>query len=226
MFKEIKNLFFLFFLLSLILAIFPTLDILFSSFFYKGNNQFVVQHYLVGWVYFYEFIIRDVFMPLIVIFLLFFPILIKFFTFTKNRFYLYDFNYRDISYIWLSTAIVAFVVSYILKNNLGRARPVDTIEFGGDKEFSSWIKYSSECIDNCSFVSGDSSVGFFIACLYFITKKIKFFYISIAAGLIIGLVRVGAGGHFLSDVLMSFVIVNFILLILYFYFEKWNKTKT
>ena len=223
MLNRIKIIYFLFLGLSLLLAFYPALDIEFSKLFYKGKNQFVVQHYLVSWVYFYEYVIRDILMPLIVIFLLFFPIIIKFSDFLKVKFSEYNIRISDIIYIWISTAVVAFVVSHIFKNNWGRARPVDTIFFGGDKNFSSWIEYSTECIDNCSFVSGDASVGFFVSCLYFVTGKKKFFYLSVFLGAIIGITRIGAGGHFLSDVLMSFVLVNFILFVNHYFYSKWKK---
>ena len=71
MFSGIRLLQFLFVGTSLLLAIYPYADIWFSDLFYKGNNQFVVQHYLVGRAYFYEFIIREIMMPLIVFLLLF-----------------------------------------------------------------------------------------------------------------------------------------------------------
>ena len=226
MFNWIKIFYFLFILLSFFLAIYPSADIGFSSIFYRGDNQFFVQHYLVSSAYFYEFVVRDVFLPLIVIFLLLFPIIIKFSKYLKNRFHLYNFKIRDIVFIWTSALIITGVVSFLLKNLWGRARPVDTTIFDGDKIFTPWTFYSTQCLDNCSFVSGDASVGFFIACFYYITKNNKFLYLSIAIGLIIGIVRIGAGAHFLSDILMSFVVVNMILHITRYLFVKWEKTKT
>ena len=113
-----------------------------------------------------------------------------------------------------------------LKTFWGRARPVDTVIFEGDKILTSWITYSNECLSNCSFVSGDASVGFFIACLYYLNKNIKVLYISILFGLIIGFVRIGAGAHFLSDILMSFVVVNLVLTMVYGMFSKWIFKKT
>ena len=226
MFSVIKILYFLLLLLSVILAVYPATDIGFSNIFYRGDNQFLVQHYLVGKAYYYEFVVRDVLMPLIVVFLLFFPIIIKFSNYLKNKFRAYDFKIMDIFFIWISALIVSGVVSAVLKNLWGRARPVDTTIFDGDKIFTPWTYYSTQCLDNCSFVSGDASVGFFIVCYYYITKNNKFFYFSIVAGMFIGIVRIGAGAHFLSDILMSFVVVNIILQSIRYLFVKWEKTKT
>lgn len=225
MFSVIKIFYLLFILSSLVLAFYPSADIGFSSIFYRGNNQFFVQHYLVSSSYFYEFVIRDVLMPLIVVFLLFFPIILKFSKYLKTKFHQYNFKIIDIFFIWVSAILVTGVVSSLLKNLWGRARPVDTTIFDGDKIFTPWTFYSTQCLDNCSFVSGDASVGFFIACFYYITKNNKFIYLSIIAGLIIGIVRIGAGAHFLSDILMSFVVVNMVLQVTRYLFEKWEKTK-
>ena len=225
MFSGIRLLQFLFVGTSLLLAIYPYADIWFSDLFYKGNNQFVVQHYLVGRAYFYEFIIREIMMPLIVFLLLFFPIIVKFSGFLKKRFISYNLKLKDIGFIWTSVIMLTFVVSFLLKGLWGRARPVDTTIFDGEKIFASWIFYSDQCQQNCSFVSGDATVGFFIVVLYYITNKQKFFYAGIIAGLLIGVLRIGSGAHFLSDVLMSFVVVNIILKINQHIFFRWTKAK-
>ena len=226
MFSGIRLFYLLFILLSFVLAIYPSADIGFSSIFYKGNNQFFVQHYLVSSVYFYEFLVRNVMMPLIIVFLLFFPILIKLSKYLKNKFHIYNFKIRDILFVWISALLIAVLINFVLKNLWGRARPVDTIIFDGEKIFTPWTFYSTQCLDNCSFVSGDASVGFFIACLYYVTNNNKFLYFSIIVGLIIGVVRIGAGAHFLSDILMSFVVVNIVLQFTRYLFIKWEKTKT
>ena len=58
MLKEIKNFLIVFFIISLVLAFFPIIDIWFSGLFYQGEKQFLVKHYLVGKDYYYEFVIR------------------------------------------------------------------------------------------------------------------------------------------------------------------------
>ena len=174
---------------------------------------------MTGKEYFYEFIIRRFALPLLVICILLIPIILRFSNYFKKKFYYLLIDTKDILYIWLSAIIISFIVNSVLKNGWGRARPNDVILFDGEKNFTSWIKYSNECFNNCSFVSGDSSVGFFIVCLYFITKKVYFFYISIFLGLFFGLIRIAAGAHFLSDVLMSFIVVNLGLAIIYYIYN-------
>ena len=86
----------------------------------------------------------------------------------------------------------------------------DILEFGGVETFSPWYKISNSCDTNCSFVSGDSSVGFAIIILFFLTKNIFFLYGSLVFGFMLGFIRILAGGHFLSDVVFSGVIIIFL----------------
>ena len=111
MFKGVGIFYLLFFTISIVLAIFPFLDSAFTSIFYRGNNQFVVQHYLVSIFHFYEFIIRDLFMPLIVVVILFLPIILKFSNFLKNRLNMFDLKIDEIIYVWMSALSVVIVVN-------------------------------------------------------------------------------------------------------------------
>jgi len=77
------------------------------------------------------------------------------------------------------------------------------------------------CASNCSFVSGDASVGFSIIILFFITKKKIFFWFALSFGLIFGITRILEGGHFLSDIITA----GFLIYILnYFEFKFFSKT--
>ena len=121
--------------------------------------------------------------------------------------------------LWGSQIIgVLIFVNLIFKNLWGRARPNYILQLGGKETFSPWYEITNVCGSNCSFVSGDASVGFSIIILYLITKKIIFFYASVFGGLVLGLIRIMAGGHFLSDVFFAgffIVILNLILFELY-----------
>ena len=50
------------------------------------------------------------------------------------------------------------VANVILKDNWGRARPRQVVEFGGTKQFTPPLVPVRECVRNCSFVSGEASV--------------------------------------------------------------------
>ena len=101
------------------------------------------------------------------------------------------------------------VANTLFKENWGRARPSQTEEFGGDKTFSPPLVISDQCETNCSFVSGDASVGFALTAAGLIAARRKRLWIAagLAAGSVIGLGRVAMGAHYPSDVAFAGVFV-------------------
>lgn len=100
------------------------------------------------------------------------------------------------------------VVNVIFKDNQGRARPRELIEFGGKYEFSQmWEKGATG--RNSSFPSGHSSAGFYLMAPWFILRRYQrrkaFAWLGggIAYGSLVGATRILQGGHFLSDVLWA-----------------------
>jgi len=191
----------------------PSIDLYISGLFYYGASQFALQSFDLTSILF-----RDILLPLILIYILILPIVGRFIKVDKI-FFNYRFSIEEIVLLWGSQIIgVLIFVNLILKNLWGRARPNDILQLGGKETFSPWFEISNACETNCSFVSGDASVGFSIIILYLITKKIIFLYASIVAGLVLGLIRIMAGGHFLSDIFFAgffIVILNIILFELY-----------
>ena len=108
----------------------------------------------------------------------------------------------------------------IFKNLWGRARPNDTIHFGGQEPFTiPWLNVDY-CSTNCSFVSGD--VSFFtlsLAVLLIFNKTSWNIYAYILIGLM-SVLRIMEGDHFLSDTIMSFIITFVIIRILHTIFQK------
>lgn len=103
------------------------------------------------------------------------------------------------------------VVNGILKEHWGRARPRDVTEFGGDRRFTPAFVISDQCERNCSFTAGHPSAGFALAALgyAYVSRRRRWQVLAAATGfgLLVGLARVAAGGHFLSNVLFSGIIV-------------------
>jgi lipid A 4'-phosphatase len=102
----------------------------------------------------------------------------------------------------------------------GRARPNDILQFGGRENFTPWFELSNACNTNCSFVSGDASVGFSLIALFLITRKKIFFWSSLIFGLLIGLIRIMEGGHFFSDVVVSGLVVYLLSYIQFYFYQK------
>jgi lipid A 4'-phosphatase len=94
-----------------------------------------------------------------------------------------------------------------LKDYWGRARPAKVVEFGGAKTFSPAMHPADQCENNCSFVSGHASAGFYLVSLGFLggaAARRRWTLIGLAVGALFGLGRIAQGGHFLSDIVFSF----------------------
>ncbi len=125
---------------------------------------------------------------------------------------------RTAAYL-LTVLIVApgLLVNTVLKDNWGRARPAQTVAFGGDKVFSPPLAISDQCERNCAFVSGDASVGFVLVvfALVHAARRRLWLGIALVAGLGIGMERIAQGAHYPSDVVFAGVFVTAAAALLY-----------
>ena len=100
------------------------------------------------------------------------------------------------------------VVNVLLKDQLGRARPREVIEFGGKHEFTRcWQPGTAG--RNSSFPSGHASIAFFLMAPWFVlrdkrrTTATVFLVFGLSFGTLVGITRILQGGHFVTDVLWS-----------------------
>ena len=194
------------FILSILyVSVGNSIDVYISSLFYEGNQKFFIESFSLTSV-----LARKIFLPLLIVYIFICPIL-SLYSPIKNIFFGYKFIFKDIIFIFSSVFFnLIIIVNVLLKGFWGRARPNDILELGGKDNFSAWFQYSDACNSNCSFVSGDASVGFSLIVLYLITKNRLFFWLSLLSGIILGAVRISEGGHFFSDILMSGIIIYFL----------------
>ena len=180
-----------FFILAVFVTVGPELDIYISSLFYYGDKQFLIQSY-----YPVSILFRKILLPLLInicfyssFFLRFLPLqkFILVISFQCQRLFLFGF---------LGAITMLLVVNVILKNMWGRVRPNDVSYFNGIHDFTPWYKISNSCTSNCSFVSGDSSVGFLLIVFYFITKKNIYLYLGLILGSVIGFYKNYCRGTF------------------------------
>ena len=117
------------------------------------------------------------------------------------------------------------LVNGVLKAQWGRARPVNVVDFGGTAQFTPAYQISDQCAANCSFVSGEGagSMAMTITALlilWLLRDRLPgaLYRLGQAAALgmlgFVGWQRVASGGHFLSDVLLSWLIVALVAVIL------------
>lgn len=116
-------------------------------------------------------------------------------------------SWRVYGYILASLAVgPGLVVNEMFKNHWGRARPRQIVEFGGSADFTPpWVP-TDQCARNCSFTSGDASVGFWLVTLAFLLPapwRGRAIWASVALGGLVGYARMAKGAHFFSDVLYS-----------------------
>jgi hypothetical protein len=114
--------------------------------------------------------------------------------------------------LFLLAALVlgpGLVVNGVLKAWWGRPRPVGVDLFGGEAPYQLVWRVSDWCQSNCSFVSGEASVSaWFVAAAIMAPSRFRAILLPptvVYAGLL-SLNRLAFGGHFLSDILLSWSI--------------------
>ena len=102
------------------------------------------------------------------------------------------------------------IVNAFFKQVFGRARPYELFQFGGDLAFSHVWAVSDACSGNCSFTSGEASAAAaLIALIALLPKRYRLpvgGLITFFAALV-SLNRIAFGGHFLSDTVLSWLVV-------------------
>ena len=116
------------------------------------------------------------------------------------------------------------VVNTVFKDNWGRPRPADIVQFGGTETYRpAWSP--GEPRQGRSFPSGHAAVGFFVMAPYFVLRRRapvwarKALAAGIFYGTLMGLARMIQGGHFLTDVIWSGVMVYLAGIVLYYLFR-------
>ena len=111
------------------------------------------------------------------------------------------------------------IVNGIFKTFWGRARPYQIIEFGGNKNFTSPMVISNQCVWDGSFISGHTAVIFWsLALALLLPHRYRKWGISavIILGIATGIARIAQGSHFVSDVFFSATITYALILWLHF----------
>ena len=105
---------------------------------------------------------------------------------------------------------LGLLVHALLKDGMGRPRPRDLQIFAGATTYVPVFIHSQFCTSNCSFVSGHAAVGFSLMSLgmFSVRRRRQFWLLAgLFSGGVVGAVRIAQGGHFLSDVVFSFLAI-------------------
>ena len=206
-----------FMMCALIFTLFPHLDLLISELFYTNAKGFylaqnplleTIRHIIWGLILavFGVSVLGLVYMPP------FWPAL---------------YNVPRQTWLFICALYVlgpGLLANGILKAYWGRARPADTLPFGGDKQFTMPLTPTDQCAANCSFVSGEASgCAALLISMLLITqydpslarrKRLRLGILVLA--LLGGFFRIVKGAHFTSDVLFAFILMTAIAVVLSF----------
>lgn len=124
----------------------------------------------------------------------------------------------------IAIAFILLFVEYILIHNImksvfHRPRPCDVFNLG--MSFSEVWCFAGDCINNCSFVSSHAGMGFCVCSLLLILPR-RFHVVcrvcGIICGIMIGVLRMITGMHFMSDIFFAgLLIYGFILIFAAFF---------
>lgn len=129
----------------------------------------------------------------------------------------------------VSTVLVGpgLIVNGFLKSQSGRARPANLSEFGGSSEFTPAYQFTDQCLQNCSFVSGEASMMAAVAIPLLALSMPQLSspgrWLAVSTGVMAmagtGMLRVMKGRHFLSDVVLAVLFTALVALLLYWLFD-------
>lgn len=189
----------LFLIFAAVFLTFPQIDIATTSLFWDGHRFIFADNPIIQAVYYHV----NLMTPILIIGSL---VAIGYQYFSKKEFKYA--NKKNLAYFLLVGIIGSVIlVNAVFKDHWGRARPHQTVVFGGDKAFTPPLIPTNQCDKNCSFSCGHASFGFMFIALWFLFRKRWLFWGAITYGGLIGLVRIMQGGHFLSDVIFSLFVM-------------------
>jgi lipid A 4'-phosphatase len=186
----------------------PEIDIAAAQALYLGDNKFVFSGTEISalWAEFTRGLARIIIVALAIGLIL---------TLLRRRAVL-GLDWRRYVFLLLCFGIGAGIVANaIFKENWGRARPSQVVEFGGDKQFTPAFTIADQCERNCSFVSGDAAFAFGTLGFALIAgRRRPYVLAALAFGAVVGAGRMLTGSHFLSDVVFAGVFTVLTVLIL------------
>lgn len=190
----------------LILAPFTSeIDMATSSLFYEGNNRFMANGVTDA---FFNFGVVPAQITAIVAALLY---LVSYFKKSLKK-------WRNPCLVLVLTMLIGegLIVHAVLKDNWGRPRPKQVIEFGGRQEFRPFYKpnFFNQPEPSKSFVCGHCGMGYFFLAFMVLgwryRNRLLWWFglvFGLTLGTVMGLVRIAQGGHFVTDVLWAGLII-------------------
>lgn len=190
-------------------------DMRLSTYFYQGHGEFSNNKFF---MFLFDYGTRPALLTGIT------ALIVFVYTFFSKKYR----QWRPIGLSLMLTLAIGsgLIVNGILKDHWGRPRPKQIVEFGGKQQFRPYYSpnFFHQPEPSKSFPSGHSSMGFYFFVLALIGRRthIRWLFwfgmiLAMILGLALSLARIAQGGHFLSDTLMSALIM---WLVAYFIVSK------
>lgn len=218
----------------LVFALFSNLDLAVSRLFYKQGEGFIYSHALFSRAIYDSVRYVTIIIVLSGLLVLLYDMLKKPCPNFSKKFLQpiikkIPFTKRQIYFLFLILIITpGIVVHWIIKPEWERARPRQIVEFGGDKQFTSFYHLNAGQ-DGKSFASGHSATAFSLVALAYMFSargRRKVFIATLSYAIIVGFCRIWQGGHFLSDITFSGILTLWtIYLMKIFYLERNSEIK-
>lgn len=117
-----------------------------------------------------------------------------------------------LAFLWLALALgPGLLVHLVLKDEVERPRPYQVVEFGGPQAFVPAFSVPPPTARGASFVSGHAAIAFYLIAFgwVFPHRRRDWLLAGLGFGMVMGVTRMSAGAHFLSDVVFAGFAVYF-----------------
>src|SRR5690606_19621168 len=107
---------------------------------------------------------------------------------------------------------------HALKIGIGRARPDDVVDFGGQQLFTPAWQVSDACSAHCSFISGEAATAVAMLSLAMLFKaRWRRTVLAVLApfAIFFSVNRVALGAHFLSDIVIAWLVAGLAMVTLW-----------
>jgi lipid A 4'-phosphatase len=192
-------------LMAIITPFTPMLDLWIERYFYQGDGQFISNNFT-------NFFYNWGFFPADIVAIIAAIVLVLSYVIRPWK------KVRSLALMLVLTLVLGagIITHAILKDHWGRPRPKQITEFGGMQAFRPYYypNFFHQPEPSKSFPCGHCSTGFYFFALALAAKRMGNKILSYGSyifafilGIALGITRMAQGGHFLSDVLMTALIM-------------------